>query len=210
MHMAATGAIGHFYHIQLTLPHTGTKRHAYLFNGFHQVVFHWRQLWQDFLNLQTFMAEVVQYLPNALGLCDTLGLGDGSDLIGPDRGWSRCVWRLALPRDTVEELVSWSKLWGKITNYYLELVVLVLQQSCFCDIWSYHQCNVPAAWSNNTPTVIWTFCKSSAVNPAVVYLLRLRLICNRDATIMTSVFFHPGLENTMDNDASCQLDLPNL
>ena len=41
---------------------------------------------------------------------------------------------MALTRDTVEDLVSWSKLWGKITNYYLELVVLVLQEYCFCDI----------------------------------------------------------------------------
>ena len=77
---------------------------------------------------------MVQNLPNALGLCDTSELGDGGVWIDHDGGGSRFVWLLAWPRDIVEDLVSWSKPWGKITIYYLELVVLVLQQSCFCDI----------------------------------------------------------------------------
>ena len=154
--------------------------------------------------------EVVQHLPNALGLCDTSELGDGGVWIDHDGGGSRFVWLLAWPRDIVENLVSWSKLWGKIKIYYSELVVLVLQEYCFRDVCSDHHWNAPAARSNNTPTVRWTFCKSSAVNPVVVYLLRLCLICDRDATVLISVFFHSGLEHTMDNDASCQLDLPNL
>ena len=70
---------------------------------------------------------MVQHLPNALGFYDTSGLRDGGVWIDTDRGGSRFVWRLAWPRDIVEDLVSWSNLRGNITNYYLELVVLVLQ-----------------------------------------------------------------------------------
>ena len=156
-------------------------------------------------NQQTFLVEMVQNLPNALGLCDTLGLGDGGVWVDPDGGCSRFVSRLAWPREIVEDLVSWSKPWGKITNYYLELVVLGLQQSWFYDVCSDHHWHEPATRSNNTPTVRWNLCKSSAVNPVVVYLLRLRLICNINATILISVFFHPGLENNMDDESSCNL-----
>ena len=59
-------------------------------------------------------------------------------------------------------------------------------------------------------TFIWTLCKYSNVNPVVADIFRLRLICNFDATILPSVFFHPGLENNMADDASRWLDLPNL
>ena len=86
------------------------------------------------LNQQTFLVEVVWHLTNALGFCDTLGLVNGGVWVDPDGGGSIFVWRLVWPRDIVEYLVSWSNPWGKITNYYLELVVLVLKQSCFCDI----------------------------------------------------------------------------
>ena len=82
--------------------------------------------------------EVVHHYPNVLGFYDTSSLGNGGIWIDPDRGGSIFLWRLAWPRDIVEDivedLVSWSNPWGKIKNYYLELVVLVLQGSCFHDV----------------------------------------------------------------------------
>ena len=78
--------------------------------------------------------EVVHHYPNVLGFYDTSSLGNGGIWIDPDGGGSIFVWRLECPRDIVEDLVSWSNPWGKIKNYYLELVVLVLQGSCFHDV----------------------------------------------------------------------------
>ena len=78
--------------------------------------------------------EVVQHLPIVLGFYDTSSLGNGGVWIDPDGGGSIFVWRLVWPSDIVEDLVRWSNPWGKIKNYYLELVVLVLQESCFRDV----------------------------------------------------------------------------
>ena len=72
--------------------------------------------------------EVVHNLRDALGLCDTSSLGNGGVWIDPDGCGSIFVWRLTCPRDIVEDLVRWSNPWGKIKNYYLELLVLVLQE----------------------------------------------------------------------------------
>ena len=78
--------------------------------------------------------EVVHHHPNVLGFYDTSSLGNGGIWVDPDGGGSIFLWHLAWPRDIVEDLVSWSNPWGKIKNYYLELVVLVFQGSCFHDV----------------------------------------------------------------------------
>ena len=84
MHMTVPGARGRFYHLQLTLPRAVTKRHAYFSKGFYKYFFNWSQLWQDILNQQTFLMEVVHSLPNALGFCGTPGLVNGGVWIDHD------------------------------------------------------------------------------------------------------------------------------
>ena len=141
--MTVPGARGHLYHLQLTLLRADKNRCAYFFKGFHQDVFHWRHWSRDILNQQTFLVKVVQNLPNALGFCDTLFLVNGGVWIDPDGCGSIFVWRLAWTGDIVEDLFICSNLWGNITNYYLELVVLVLQESCFRYVCSDHHFPVP-------------------------------------------------------------------
>ena len=77
MHMEISGAIGHFYHLQLDLTHTGTGSRSYISKWFHQYVVHWKQLLQDVLTFPTFLSYVVQRLPTEMGFYDTSGLGAG-------------------------------------------------------------------------------------------------------------------------------------
>ena len=153
MHITVPGAIGHFYHLQLTLVRVGTGRRANLSKGFHRYVFHWRPLFWDALNRQTFLEKVFQHLTNSLKFCDASGLGAGSVWIDPNGDESRFVWRLAWPRYIVEDLVRSSNPAGRITKYYLELAMLVLQEYCFPNVCSYHKWPASATRSNNTPTV---------------------------------------------------------
>ena len=186
--------------------HVGTGHSANLSKGFCQDVLHWRQLCRDVLNRPTLLAEVVQLLPTEFGLCDASGLGSDSVCIDTNECGSIFLWCLDWPKDIVEELVSWSNLLGGITNPDLELLALVLQESCFSSICSDHHWHTSATRYDNIPTVVWNFCESYNFNSVVVYLLSLRKIWNRNANISPSVLFHPSLENTMAGDASSRFN----
>ena len=126
--MAVPGAMGNFYHLQLSLTYTGTGRRDYLSKGFHQYVLNWSQFCWDILNRPTFLVEVFQSLPTALGFCDALVLGTAGIWINPNVHSSRFVWHLVCPRDIMEDLVSWYNLSVRIKNYDLGLEELLLQK----------------------------------------------------------------------------------
>ena len=77
------------------------------------------------------MAEVLQRLPNALGFCDDLGMDEGEVWIEPDGKGEKFIWQVQWLSDIVSDLVTWDNPAGGITNPYLELAALVLQDSCF-------------------------------------------------------------------------------
>ena len=49
--------------------------------------------------------------------------------------------------------------------------------------------------------------EASTINPVVADLLRLRALHSRQFFINPSVFYHPGIENRMADDASCLFEL---
>ena len=99
-------------------------------------------------------------------------------------------------------LVSTDNPHGRITNSYLELAALVLQEATFTFVGANPEWRAPFTGSDNTPTVNWTFREASTVNPVIADLLRLRSLVNRQFKITLSVFYHPGPQNTMDDYAS--------
>ena len=105
------------------------------------------------------------------------------------------------------DLVSTNNPHGRIINYDLELVVLVLQESTFPFIIANPEWWAPFAGSNNTPNVAWTFWETSTVNPVVANLLRLRSLVNLQFNITPSVFYRPGPQTTMANDVSRKFHL---
>ena len=88
--------------------------------------------------------------------------------------------------------------------------MLVLQEYCFHSVCLYHNWHAPTMVYDNTPMVSFTFHDSSTVNPVVGYLLCLRLIWNRDATISNSIFYHLSSENIMADEASHRFRLSDL
>ena len=70
IHMTVPVAIGHFYHLQLSLTCVGTGYCTYLSKGLYQDILHWRQLFRDVLNQPTFLAELVQRLLADFGFYD--------------------------------------------------------------------------------------------------------------------------------------------
>ena len=153
--------------------HVGTGSHAYLSKGFCRDISHWRQLCRDVLNWPTFLAELIQILRTEFGLFDDSGLGAVGAWIHPNGYGSIFLWCLDWPKDIVEDLVIWLNLLGGTTNPYLELFALVLQESYFPNVYSYHHWHTLATRYDNIPTVICTFRDSSTVNPVVADILRL-------------------------------------
>ena len=207
MHLAIPGAIGHFYYLQQALT-KATPKLAYMSNGFHKEIKYWQELVKNMDTRPTYLAEIVQRHASALGFTDASGKGAGGVWLDPNADGHNFVWRFEWPEDIRRDLVSWSNPGGRITNSDLELAALILQESVFplvCSKWHWH---APITGSDSTPTVSWSFKEASTINPVVADLLRIRSIINRNACITPSVCFHPGVDNTMADDASRRFDLP--
>ena len=137
MHLVVSGAIRNFFYIQEALTKAGTGTKAYLSKEFHQGISHCQRLCKGLLDRSQLLAEVVQLLPAALGLYEALGLGAGGFWIDPDGTGATFVWWVQCPVEIVSDLVTWDNPAGGITNLYLELATLVLQESCFLIAFSF-------------------------------------------------------------------------
>ena len=208
MHLAIPSAIGHFYHIQRALT-TANHKTAYLSAAFHQDIAHWQGLCTRMRLRPTFLAEIVQRLPTDLGYADASGLGGGGVWLDPNDDGTHFVWRYQWPADIQADLVSVTNPNGGITNSDLELAALVLHEATFPQVCKNSAWRAPLTGSDNTPTVAWTFKEASTINPVVANLLRIRSIQNTNSSITPAVFYHPGLLNTMADDASRLFHLPN-
>ena len=155
----------------------------------------------------TYLAEIVHRVATDMGYTDASGQGAGGVWLTPNSDGISYVWRLQWPNDIVEDLVSFKNPSGRITNSDLELAALVLQEATFPSISDQPAWRSPTSGSDNTPTVSWTFKEASIVNPVVADLLRIRSTINRTACITPSVFYHPGILNTIADDALRRFDL---
>ena len=79
----------------------------------------------------TFLAENFQRLATDVGYADASGLGCGWVWINPNEDSVHYVWRLPYSEYIMVDLVSTDNPHGNITNSYLELVALVLQEATF-------------------------------------------------------------------------------
>ena len=101
----------------------------------------------------------------------------------------------------MDDLVSFSNPHVRITNSDLELVALVLHEAVFPSLLAHPIWRAQATGSYNTSTVSWTFKEAATINSVIADLLRIRSSTNRQASIISSVFYHPGHLNTMADDA---------
>ena len=128
----------------------------------------------------------------------------GGILIDPNGMGRNFFWWVQWTADIVSDLVTWGNPVGGITNSDLELAALVLHESCFPIVCSRPEWHATSTGSDNTPTVGWCFLEASTGNPIVADLLCIRADMNSGALLTPSVFYHPGLLNTMaDNSFHC-------
>ena len=130
------------------------------------------------------------------------GLGAGGVWLDPDRTGQNLVWRLPWPPDIVANLVSSTNPQGMITNSDIELAALVLQEATLLKAVPKASMVAPRSGSDNTPTVSWSTHEASMINPVVADLLRTHVLHSRKFFLIPSVFYHPGQENCMVEDAS--------
>ena len=152
MHLTVPGAIGHFYYLRQALTKAAEKV-AYMSKKFHQEIKYRHHLVTKMETCPTYLAEVFQQQPTALGVIDASGMGAGGVWIDPNKDNQKYVWRIQWQEDIRKDLVSWNNLNNRITNSDLELVALVLQESIFPLVCLNPAWHVPITGSDNTTTV---------------------------------------------------------
>ena len=91
---------------------------------------------------------------------------------------------------------------GTITNSDPNLATLVLQEANLLEAAPKDRMAAPPSGSDNTPTVSWITREAFTTNPVVADLLCIHTLHYRKFFLNSSVFYHPGLENCMADDAS--------
>ena len=79
MHLVVPGAVGHFYNLQksLTAAHHVHQATAYVTKGFHSDLHFWRRLCADMPKRPTYLAEILQRLPQTSALQTLRAWGQG-------------------------------------------------------------------------------------------------------------------------------------
>ena len=206
MHLAVPGAVAHLYHIQRALSQVGTNR-AWISPDFHREIADWNTLADQTADRPTHLTEIVRHKPTHLGFCDASGLGGGGVWLDPSRLGKDLVWRHPWPADIIADLVSSMNSEGTIKNSDLEFATLVLHEATLPAAVPEARLAATRSGSDNTPTVSWSTKEASTINPVVADLLRLRTLHSRQFFINTSVFYHPGIDNCMADDASRLFEL---
>ena len=201
MNLAVTGAVAHLSHIQRALNQGGVDR-AWIPPAFHHKLSDWKALALQAASRTTHLTEIVHREPTHLGFCDASGLGSGGVWINLARTGQNIVWQHPWNPDIIESLVSSTNPQGTITNSDLELSALVLQDSTLLDTVSISRMTAPHSGSDNTPNVSWSTREAPMINLVVAELLRICVLHSRKFFLNPSVFYHPGKENCMADDAS--------
>ena len=96
---------------------------------------------------------------------------------------------------------------GKLTNSDLDLAALVLHEVTHLTAVPKAHLSSPRSRSGNITTILWSTHEASTIYTVVVDLLSIHAIHSRQLSLNPSVFFHPGQENCIADDASCLFDI---
>ena len=167
----------------------------------HRKLADWKVLVLQAASRPTYLAEIVRWEPTDLGFCDASGIGAGGVWLGPAGTVHNLVWRHPWPADVTAELASSTNPEGTITNLYLKLATLVLQEATLLEAVSKACMAARRSGSDNTSTVSWSTCESLMINLVVADLLH---IC-----ALHSIFFflNPSFFSTWANKTACLMML---
>ena len=127
--------------------------------------------------------------------------------MNPSGSGTSIVWRHPWPPDIIKALILDINPEGTLENSDLKLATLVLHKDTLMDTCSEETMAAPQSGSDNTPTVSWSTSEESTINPVVTEIFSIHALHSRQFFLNPSVFYHPGLENCIADDASCLFDL---
>ena len=127
MHLAISGSMGNFYHLQmsLTAANHALRATAYLSKEFHRDVHFWQHLFVDTGSRPTLFAEIVQYLTTDVSYTGASCLGCGEVWIDPNEDGAHYVWHLPWPEYIMADLVS-------TDNTHQHITIRILSWQCWC------------------------------------------------------------------------------
>ena len=117
------------------------------------------------------------------------------------------MWRHPWLHIIITALISDKNPEGTLKNSDLELSTFFLHEATLLDTSPEAKTVAPRLGSNNKPTIYWITQEASTTNPVVAYFLRIHAIHSQQFFLNPSVFYHPGQENCMADDASRLFDL---
>ena len=116
------------------------------------------------------------------------------------------MWRHPWSPDIIKALITDRNPEGTLTNSDPNPAALVLQEATLLETCPEATMAAPQSGLDNTPTISWSTREASTINPVVADLLHIRTLHSHQFFLNPSVFYHPGMENCMADDASCLFD----
>jgi len=147
----------------------------------------------------THLAELVPELPDAIGTHDASGEGMGG--VWFVDGARPIVWRQRFPAEVRDELISFQRPHGSITNSDLELAGAIAHADVLARNHDVRHRSL-VSLGDNTPTESWMKKGSRTTNGPAAYLLRLASFHSRHHRYHLQEGFIPGLANLLADQAS--------
>ena len=148
------------------------------------------------------MAKIVCREPTHLGFCDASGIGTGGVWLDSSRSVPSIVWRHPWLPDTITALLPEKNPRGTIINSGLELATIILHKTTLLDVCPDTNVAAPRSGSDNTSTVSWSTREASTISLVVVDLFCISELQSRQVSLNPSIFYHPGQEKCIADDAS--------
>ena len=191
MNLAVPGVVAHLFHIQRVLTQGGVDR-VWISPAFHCELADWKVLTLQAASRPTHLAEIIRQEPTHLGFCDASGIGAGGVWLDPSGRSHNLFWWHPWPAGVTSELVLLTNPHGTITNSYLDLVALVIQEFTLLKAFPKARMAALRSGSGKTPTISWSKRKALMIKPVVADLLRICALHFRILFLNPSVFLSPG------------------
>ena len=201
MHLAVPGVVAYILHIQRALNQGGVDR-ACLSPAFHRELADWKVLALQAASRTTHLAKNFRQGHTHLGFCDASGLEAEGVWLNLGGTGNNLVRLHPWPADVTAELVFSTNPHDTITNSDLGIDALVLKEATLLESVPKACMSAPRLGSDNTLTVSWSTCKALVINQVIADLLCICALHSRKIVLDPTIFYHPGQENCMADDAS--------
>ena len=205
MSIALPGSAGLMSGLQASLSQSKDNNRVYLNRDTRYQLQLWRRMAKNVCDRPTRLAELFPTTPgHHIGACDAAKSGFGGVLFpNDDNAHPPIAWRVPLPPDLQQRVVSDDNPTGTLTNSDLELAATILQEDVWSSITDIRERTVHTL-SDNTPAVFWRAKGSISRHGPAARLLALASLRQRHLRHVPRLHYLPGSRNTLADMASRQ------